>query len=63
MSVQELLVNRSKTLRGHQISSEDTTETGFGLPNEEQLVDTSYQFSLSTNKIGRVHSFFIDDVF
>ncbi len=35
MSVQELLVNRSKTLRGYQISCEDTTEIGFGLPNEE----------------------------
>jgi hypothetical protein len=33
------------------------------LSNEEQLVDTPYQFSLSTNEHGRVHGFFIDEVF
>lgn len=63
MSVQELLVNRSKTLRCHPISWQDTTENRFGLPNEEQLVDTLYQFSLSSNEHGRVHGFFIDDIF
>lgn len=46
MSVQELLVNRSKTLRCHAIAWEDTSENGFGLPNEEQLVDTPINFSL-----------------
>jgi len=35
----------------------------FGLPNEEQVVDTPYQFSLSSNEHGRVHGFLIDEVF
>ncbi|WP_219907664.1 hypothetical protein [Aphanothece hegewaldii] len=63
LTAQELLVNRSSTLRCHPINWEDTSENGFGLPNEEQLVDTPYQFSLSSNEHGRVHGFFIDDVF
>ena len=63
LSAQELLVNRSSTLRFHPIKWEDTSENGFGLPNEEQLVDTPYQFSLSSNEHGRVHGFFIDEVF
>ncbi len=33
------------------------------MPNEEQLVDIPYQFSLSSNEHGRVHGFFIDEVF
>ena len=63
LSNQELLVNRSKTLRFHPIKWEDTSENGFELPNEEQLVDTPYQFSLSSNEYGRVHGFFIVEVF
>jgi hypothetical protein len=63
LSNQELLVNRSSTLRCHPIRWEDTSENGFGLPNEEQLVDTPYQFSLSSNEHGRVHGFLIDEVF
>lgn len=63
LSNQELLVNRSQTLRCHPIKWEDTSENGFGLPNEEQLVDTPYQFSLSSNEYGRVHGFLIDEVF
>jgi hypothetical protein len=63
LTAQELLVNRSSTLRCHPIKWEDTSENGFGLPNEEQLVDIPYQFSLSSNEHGRVHGFFIDEVF
>ena len=63
LTVQELLVNRSSSLRCHPIRWEDTSEQGFGLPHEEQLVDTPYQFSLSSNEHGRVHGFFIDQVF
>lgn len=63
LSNQELLVNRSSTLRCHPIRWEDTSENGFGLPNEEQLVDTPYQFSVSSNEHGRVHGFLIDEVF
>ena len=63
LTAQELLVNRSSSLRCHPIKWEDTSENGFGLPNEEQLVDTPYQFSVSSNEHGRVHGFFIDEVF
>ena len=63
LSAQELLVNRSSTLRCHPIKWEDTSENEFGLPNEEQLVDTPYQFSLSSTAHGRVHGFFVDEIF
>ncbi|MEH1796470.1 MULTISPECIES: hypothetical protein [unclassified Nostoc] len=63
LTAQELLVNRSSTLRCHPIKWEDTSEKRFGLPNEEQLVDIPYQFSISSNEHGRVHGFFIDEIF
>nr|WP_199314483.1 MULTISPECIES: hypothetical protein [unclassified Desertifilum] len=63
LTPQELLINRSSSLRCHPIRWEETSENGFGLPNEEQLVDTPYQFSLSSNEYGRVHGFFIGEVF
>ena len=63
LSKLELLANRSSSLRCHPIKWEDTSEDNFGLPNEEQLVDTPYQFSLSSNEHGRVHGFFIDEIF
>ncbi|MEL6129295.1 MAG: hypothetical protein AAFN42_15825 [Cyanobacteria bacterium J06554_1] len=63
MTVQELLRSRSKAIRCHPITWQDTSQRCFGLPNEEQLVDTPYQFSLSANAHGRVHGFFINDVF
>lgn len=63
LTAQDLLINRSSSLRCHPIKWEDTSESGFGLPNEEQLVDTPYQFSLSSNKHGRIHGFFIDEIF
>jgi len=60
---QELMSSRSSALRCHPIDWSDTTESGFGFPNEEQLVDAPYQFSLSSNKHGRVHGFFIEEIF
>ncbi len=62
-SFRELLSNRSKALRCHPIDWSDTSESGFGIPNEDDLVDTPYQFSISSNKYGRVHGFFIEEVF
>lgn len=59
----DLKTNRSNSVRCHPIDWADTSENGFGIPNEDQLVDTPYQFSLSANKHGRVHGFFIEDVF
>lgn len=63
LTAQELLADRSSTLRCHPIKWEKTSESGFGLPNEEQLVDIPYQLSLSSNEHGRVHGFFIKETF
>ena len=63
LTAQEFLANRNRTLRCHKIKWEETSESGFGLPNEEQLVEIPYQFSLSSNEHGRVHGFFINETF
>ena len=65
MTLQDLLKNRSKSLRCHPIDWKDTTEPyGFGIPNEEKIVlDPPYQFQISANEHGRVHGFFRDNVF
>lgn len=63
LTVQEIINNRSKSLRCHKIVWNDTTESGFGIPNEDQLVDSPYQFQISANEHGRVHGFFLENVF
>ena len=55
--------DHSKALRSHAVDWEDTTETSFGIPDEEQLVDQPWQFSLTSNAHGRVVGFFIGTVF
>ncbi len=62
-SVKEFLSSRTNAVRGHAIDWAYTSEDSFGLPNEDQLVDTPYQFSLSSNKHGRVHGFIVGEVF
>jgi hypothetical protein len=60
----EIINNRSKSLRCHLIDWEDTTEpNGFGIPNEEQIVNSAYQFQISSNEHGRVHGFFLENIF
>jgi hypothetical protein len=59
----ELKQCRSSSLRCHPIKWSDTTQDSFGIPNEEQLIDIPYQFSLSSNEHGRVHGFFIEEIF
>jgi hypothetical protein len=59
----ELKTNSSAALRCHPVDWTDTSEDAFGIPEEEQVVDTPYQFSLSSNEHGRVHGFFISEVF
>lgn len=59
----ELIRNRSQALRCHPIDWSTTSESGFGIPSEEQLVQVPYQFSLSSNAHGRIHGFFIEEVF
>lgn len=65
MTALELQTGRNKALRCHLIDWDDTTEPhGFDHLNQylrEQVV--AYQFSVSSNEHGRVHGFFIDDVF
>lgn len=61
----ELRQGNNKTLRCHPIdwSSGGVSEVCFGIPGEEQLVDTPYQFSVTANAHGRVHGFFIENIF
>lgn len=61
--IQEFYSNRNKALRCHPIDWNDTTEECFDLRNEDQLVDTPYQFGLSANEYGRVHGFLINSIF
>lgn len=66
MIFKEVTVTNAKSLRCHPIDWNDprVTEQGFGIPTEEQLVDTPYQlFQLSSNEYGRVHGFFIENIF
>lgn len=63
LTAQEFSADNSRTLRCHKIKWEETSESGFGLPTEEQLVEIPYQFSLSSNEHGRVHGFFINETF
>ncbi len=59
----DVLSNRSAALRCHPIKWEETTERRFGLPQENIIVDTPYQFEISKSEHGRVHGFFIGPVF
>ena len=61
--VQELLANKSRALRFHPIDWMQTTESGFGIPDEDQIVGLHMQFGVSANKHGRVMGFFINRVF
>lgn len=64
LNSQEVINNQSKSLRCHGIVWKNTTEpNGFGIPNEEQLVNVPYQFQISANEYGRVHGFFSENVF
>jgi hypothetical protein len=64
MTFTEITVKNAANLRCHPIDWSDrrVTEKCFGIPNEEQLVDTPYQlFQVSANEYGRVHGFFIEE--
>lgn len=53
----------AKSLRSHSIDWNLCTEKCFGIPDEEEIVGEPWQFSVSGNEHGRVHGFFIDEVF
>ncbi|MGK9047856.1 hypothetical protein KXR63_10855 [Stutzerimonas chloritidismutans] len=60
----EVMAERSPALKAHPIDWPDTSEpAGFSNLNEQLRESTPYQFSISRNEHGRVHGFFIDDVF
>ena len=54
MKCSELKYPTVKALRNHFIQWEDTSQKCFGLPDEEQLVEQPFQFSISANEHGRV---------
>ena len=63
LTPQEILSNRSDSLRAHPIDFSRTSEPrGFAHLNEQLREYRPYQFQLSRNT-GRVHGFFIDLVF
>lgn len=62
----QVKANRSSSLKCHPIDWDykTVTEDSFGLPkNIEELVDEPYQISVSGNKHGRIHGFFVHMVF
>ena len=63
ISPTELRRNRGQGLRCHPIQWEDTSESCFGIPGEEQLVGVPFQLQISSNEHGRIHGFFIGSVF
>lgn len=63
MTKSELTSNRSSALRCHPINWLDTSRSSFGIPNEQDLCDEAYQFSISSNENGRVIGFFTGDDF
>lgn len=61
---QEVLSNRSASLRAHPIEWSDTSEvSGFNFPRHEEIIDTPYQFAVSVNAHGRIHGLFIYNTF
>ncbi|SDD75313.1 hypothetical protein SAMN04487996_102113 [Dyadobacter soli] len=63
LKCKELKYPTVKALRNHFIRWGDTSQKCFGLPNEEQLVEQPFQFSVSANEHGRVIGFFIETTF
>jgi hypothetical protein len=63
MESSQFIEHSDQTLRCHRIKWEKTTEKSFGIPNEDTIVDVPRQFSISANRHGRVHGFFIGNVF
>ena len=66
MSAQQLRNNSSRTLRCHPIdwSNDGVSESGFGILGDNGFYDDhAWQMSISSNKYGRIHGFFSDNVF
>jgi len=60
----EIVASRSSSLRAHPIQWSDTKiKEGFSHLNEQLRSVEPYQISCSSNQHGRIHGFFIHDVF
>jgi len=59
-----LKVSRSSSLRCHPINFADAkcTENSFGFDSQD-IDDNAWQFEVSQNEHGRVHGFFLENVF
>lgn len=62
MTRKDLMLSHNKTLRCHSINFVETTENSFGNWSEDLDIEP-WQFSLSRDEHGRVHGYFIDNVF
>jgi len=62
-TAKELRTDHSKTLRSHQINFDSwgITERGFNLG--EDIGDDAWQISISANAYGRIHGYFIANIF
>ena len=60
----DMTVRNKRALRCHAIDfkSETVTENTFGVLGED-VEDDAWQFQLSSNKHGRVHGYFVENVF
>lgn len=54
---------RRKGTRSHKIDWNDLKESGFGIPKEDEIVDTPWQLGIEQNNYGRIHGFFIEHTF
>lgn len=63
MNRDEMIIHNKSALRCHQINFSDSrvSESGFGL--SEDVDDDAWQFQISSNKHGRVHGYFVANVF
>ncbi len=64
MTEREFTADRGGTLKSHPINWGQTSEPeGFQHLNEQFQGYTPYQFAISRNEYGRIHGFFIGNVF
>ncbi|HAF2126683.1 TPA: hypothetical protein G9F27_000787 [Salmonella enterica] len=64
LTEREFIADRGATLKSHPIDWRHTSEPdGFSHLNEQFQGYTPYQFAVSRNEHGRVHGFFIGNVF
>ena len=64
MTTKELINSNSKAIRSHPVNWLETNiKVGFSHLGDELQSETAWQFSISSNKYGRVFGFMIDTVF